>query len=87
MMDIGWEEAREFNVGGINEFNEFKILFDYENEFLSYYKPCKHAKKKDGHYLIPYVLEMKNEGGYANTTLCLQCAMDAAEIIGLKNAD
>lgn len=64
--------------GGIWEYPSFSILVNYVVRRNSSHYVCGHSiPQDDGSSVIPYVVEVLNEGGYRSTGLCLQCAVEA----------
>jgi len=68
----------KFPEGGIWEDAEFTLLVNYTIHRHSSHCKCKHAfKNEQGLYVIPYVFEALNEGGYCSTGICAECAIEA----------
>lgn len=82
-------------IGGMWEFPDWEIHYDYEYSSYGGSKPCKHCsplpfkagKRSDGsvyntgekRWLCPMVIVMKNEGGYNSTGLCADCAYEVLD--------
>jgi len=90
-----------FQDGCMWEGGEWKIVTEYECSSFGGGKPCKHCyserdkQKPDssgGFYtehiwLCPKIIIAKNEGGYNSVGICLDCILEAAKLLYLKEED
>jgi len=77
--------------GGMWEYPEFEIVFNYECSNYGGGKPCKHChsektivKKygtKEHIWICPIIIIGKNEGGYNSVGICAQCLYDSLKNI------
>lgn len=80
-------------MGGMWEYSEFEIQFNYNCSSLSGAKPCKHCHTieddnrfiNEKSWVCPKVVIAANEGGYNSTGVCLDCIIEAAKENGLIN--
>ena len=76
------EKTKIISIGGIEEFSDFRIVFDFP-VYKFGYKPCSHAikskivnsltGKKESVFIVPRVVRAGNEGGYNCTEVCADC--------------
>ena len=84
-----------FSVGGMWEFSEWKIIFDYNVQEWPNIIPCKHCYNKhnqvnlrsdgssyiDKVFVCPRLIYIENEGGCNSTGLCLDCVLEVAQTL------
>lgn len=83
---IKTSSVKKFEIGGMWEFSEWKIVINKEcSSFMGIY-PCKHchslndvedSKRKE--WICPRVVVAENECGYNSTGICLDCILEAAK--------
>lgn len=72
------QKVIKFDVGGGEEFPEWQIRFNeriHDND-----KPCPHAYVTGmTTFIIPRAVVSRNEGGLCETSICLDCILEAVE--------